>query len=172
MPASTPPLILTLTLDDTSQAYFNALRQQHFPPAINYLQAHVTLFHHLPGSEQEAIAAEMQQRCAQLPPLAVSVTGVRFLGLGVAFSLECPILSTLHRELQAAWHPRLTPQDQHRLNPHVTVQNKVAPNVARRLYLELSRDFRPFRATGTGLQLWAYLGGPWESVRQFSFAEK
>ena len=36
------PLILTLALDDVAQAYFDALRRQHFPPKINYLTAHLT----------------------------------------------------------------------------------------------------------------------------------
>ncbi|WP_204248378.1 hypothetical protein [Hymenobacter sp. PAMC 26628] len=47
--ASPAPLILTLALDTDSQAYFDELRRQHFPAKINYLAAHVTLFHHLPG---------------------------------------------------------------------------------------------------------------------------
>ncbi|GAA4364876.1 2'-5' RNA ligase family protein [Hymenobacter saemangeumensis] len=164
------PLILTLTLDEQAQAYFNDLRQRHFPPALNHLAAHVTLFHSLPAAELPAIKAELQQRCAALPLLPLQVSGVRFLGQGVAFNLDNTSLRTLHRELQAAWQPWLTPQDQHRLNPHVTVQNKVGPDVAKRLFLELSRAFQPFPATGTGLALWRYLGGPWEPVQQFAFA--
>ncbi|WP_460504174.1 2'-5' RNA ligase family protein, partial [Hymenobacter agri] len=58
--APAAPLILTLALDAASQAYFNDLRTQHFPPKINYLAAHLTLFHHLPGTEQPAVAARLQ----------------------------------------------------------------------------------------------------------------
>ena len=42
------PLILTLQLDAQAFAFFNFLRQKHFPAKINYLDAHLTLFHHLP----------------------------------------------------------------------------------------------------------------------------
>jgi len=168
--AADAPLILTLTLDDTSQAYFNELRQRHFPPAINYLAAHLTLFHHLPGNELAAVSAELQQRCQHLKALPLRVSSVRFLGQGVAFNLENQALRQLHLQLQDQWRPWLTAQDQHKLNPHVTVQNKVAPDVAKQLFLELSRSFQPFAATGTGLQLWHYRGGPWEEARAFRFA--
>jgi hypothetical protein len=43
------PLILTLGLDRASFERFEALRRAHFPPALNRVPAHVTLFHHLPG---------------------------------------------------------------------------------------------------------------------------
>lgn len=168
--AATPPLILTLTLDPNSQAYFNELRQRHFPPAINHLAAHVTLFHHLPGTELEAVCDELRRRALPQAVLPLRVTGLRFLGMGVAFSLENLALRTLHHELQTGWHPQLTAQDRHKFNPHVTVQNKVPPDEARRLFLELSRGFQSFEAQGTGLHLWAYRGGPWESLRQFPFA--
>jgi hypothetical protein len=75
----------------------------------------------------------------------------------------------LHRELQTTWQPALTPQDQQKLRPHVTVQNKVDPQAARALYEQLKADFVPFEATGTGLQLWAYRGGPWEAIQTFDF---
>jgi 2'-5' RNA ligase len=170
MPTSEAALILTLTLDDTSFTYFNNLRQQHFPPERNYLQAHVTLFHHLPGAQLAAIAEQLAARCSAQPPLSLRVTELQFLGRGVAYRLENAELQQLHREFQTTWLPELTPQDQQRLRPHVTVQNKVAPEVARRLLEQLSADFTPFEATGTGLQLWAYRGGPWEALRQFPFA--
>jgi hypothetical protein len=44
--------ILTLQLDPTAQAHFEALRQQHFPPALNHIPAHLTLFHQLPDSDE------------------------------------------------------------------------------------------------------------------------
>jgi 2'-5' RNA ligase len=163
------PLILTLALDPATQAHFDALRQRHFPPAINYLAAHVTLFHHLPGAERAAIAAELTRRARQLPPLPVLVTGLRFLGRGVAFTLENPTLRQLHKELQTTWHAWLTPQDQQKLSPHITVQNKVAPAPARQLLAELTATFQPTQITGTGLRLWAYRGGPWELLQHFPF---
>lgn len=163
------PLILTLALDAGSFAFFNGLRQQHFPPERNFLAAHVTLFHHLPGARRPDLIDQLATRCQALPPLQVQVTGLRFMGRGVAYALENDTLQAVHRELQTQWQPALTPQDQQKLRPHVTVQNKVEPKQARALYEQLSADFVPFEATGTGLQLWAYRGGPWEAIQTFDF---
>ena len=170
MPATAPaPLILTLTLDAASQAYFDALRQQHFPPAINYLAAHLTLFHHLPGAELAAVRAHLQASAQAQPPLPLRVTSLRSLGRGVAFNLENEELRTLHCRLQADFAPHLTPQDQQKRQPHITIQNKVDPAAARQLLAELQAGFAPFEAVGTGLHLWAYRGGPWESLAEFPF---
>ncbi|AHJ97014.1 2'-5' RNA ligase family protein [Hymenobacter swuensis] len=163
------PIILTLTLDAASHQYFNRLRQQHFPPERNYLEAHVTLFHHLPGAEQATIEQHLQAVTASVPPLPLHVSGLRFLGQGVAYSIENPQVQQLHRELQKTWADWLTPQDQQPLRLHVTVQNKVLPTVARTLYEELTASFTPLEAVGTGFTLWAYQGGPWQELARFPF---
>ena len=163
------PLIITLALDDAAQTYFNALRQRHFPPRINYLAAHLTLFHHLPGAERATVDEQLRAIGRRQSPLALPVTGLRSLGRGVAFTLESSDLRALHRRLQTAFTAHLTPQDQQKLQPHVTVQNKADPAVARQLLAELQADFEPFGAVGTGLHLWAYRGGPWEKLAEFSF---
>jgi 2'-5' RNA ligase len=163
------PLILTLALDEPTAAFLNELRQTHFPKERNFLAAHLTLFHHLPGRRRTEITAELQALSQQLPPLPLLVSGVQFLGQGVAYRLESAAVEQLHRTLQQQWLPDLTPQDQQRRRPHVTVQNKVAPAVARALHERLAAEFTPFEALGTGLQLWAYRGGPWEWVATFPF---
>ncbi|MFC6225768.1 2'-5' RNA ligase family protein [Hymenobacter artigasi] len=170
MPDSAPaPLILTLALDAAAQDYFNDLRRRHFPPAINYLAAHLTLFHHLPGAELAAVQAQLTAIATGQRSLPLAVTGLRSLGRGVAFTLENDELRALHRQLQAAFAPHLTPQDQQKLQPHVTIQNKVAPAEARALLADLQADFTPFEAVGTGLHLWAYRNGPWENLAGFPF---
>ena len=164
------PLILTLALDAEATAFFNDLRRQHFPPNRNYLDAHLTLFHHLPGARFEELTQQLAARSRVQSPLQLRVAGVQFLGQGVAYSVQSPKLEVLHRELQAQWLPDLTPQDQQRRRPHVTIQNKVRPEVARALHEQLTAEFTPFEALGTGLQLWAYRGGPWEWLRTFPFS--
>ncbi|WP_204248379.1 2'-5' RNA ligase family protein [Hymenobacter sp. PAMC 26628] len=66
----------------------------------------------------------MADACRTLGPLPVQVASLRSLGRGVAFNLENAALRALHRRLQTAWAPRLTPQDQQKLQPHVTVQTR------------------------------------------------
>lgn len=169
MPQTPPPLVLTLTLDAATQAYFEALRQAHFPSALNHLAAHLTLFHQLPGTERAAVAARLQAVADSQRILPLQVTGLRPLGRGVAFRLENDELRALHRQLQVDFARQLTPQDQQKLQPHVTIQNKVAPAAATQLLAELQAGFVPFEAVGTGLHLWAYRDGPWESLAQFPF---
>ncbi|WP_201743893.1 2'-5' RNA ligase family protein [Hymenobacter busanensis] len=164
------PLILTLTLDAPAQAFFDELRQRHFPPERNYLHAHLTLFHHLPGAHLAELVQQLSVLAQHQPPLPLRVAGLQFLGRGVAYRLDGPAVEALHRELQRQWWEQLTPQDQQRRRPHVTIQNKVAPDVARALHEHLAAEFEPFGAQGIGLQLWAYRGGPWELLHSFPFA--
>ncbi len=164
------PLILTLTLDDGSFRYFNELRQQHFPAERNFLEAHLTLFHHLPGAEQLTIEQYLEEICQSQTVISLPVTEVKMIGRGVAFRLESEALLALHQRLATHWHTWLTPQDRQKLWPHVTVQNKVSPPQARKLQALLSQDFEPFTARGEGLTLWAYQNGPWEHLRTFRFA--
>lgn len=163
------PLILTLVLDDAAQRRFDALRRAHFPAERNHLRAHLTLFHALPGEQVEPVRADLTAATAR-PPVPLRVTGLRSLGRGVAYDLESAELDVLRAGLATAWAPWLTPQDRQRHRPHVTVQNKVEPAVARALMVDLQREFRPYDVTGCGLALWRYLGGPWERVASYPFS--
>ena len=172
-PTAPAPLILTLALDPASQAFFDALRQRHFPPQRNFLAAHLTLFHALPGAARAAISAHLAATGRALAPLPLAVTGVQFMGQGVLYRLKSPGLRRLHKTLQTAFQTEfqfaLSGQDRQPLHPHITVQNKVTPAVARALHEQLAADFQPFAATGTALRLWAYRGGPWEALGSFEF---
>jgi 2'-5' RNA ligase len=163
-------LILTLVLDAASQARFQALRDAHFPPALNLVPAHVTLFHRLPGEERARIEAAIATLSALTPTLPIQVEGPRILGRGVALALRSPPLSALREKVRRSWADWLTPHDRQPWRPHVTVQNKVAPELARRLHQDLARDFAPLEAMAAGLRLWEYLGGPWRELRRFDFA--
>jgi hypothetical protein len=60
-------------------------------------------------------------------------------------------------------------QDDQPWRPHVTVQNKVSPALARQLYEELGSDFSLRSGSITGPLLWEYLGGPWSLLERRSF---
>jgi 2'-5' RNA ligase len=178
------PLVVTLLLEEAAQERFDRLRAEHFPArplpgarpelargggeGVFRLRAHVTLFHALPGRHGDAVAADLAAAAAR-PPFAVEVTGLRLLGRGVAYTLASPQLDRLRGGLAAAWDPWLTPQDRQRHAPHVTVQNKVDPAVARALHARLSAAFEPGRVGARGLGLWRYLGGPWAPVGEYPF---
>jgi hypothetical protein len=76
----------------------------------------------------------------------------------------------LRRDLAATFVEQLTPQDRQGFGPHVTIQNKVAPEIARALLASLSADFEPFEGVGEGLLLWRYLSGPWALEAEFAFS--
>ena len=162
------PLIVTLLLAEEAQRRFDRLRAAHFPSERNHLAAHVTLFHALPGERLPQVDADLAAAAAR-PPFDVQVTGVRSLGRGVAYTLASAELGALRAGLAAAWEPWLTPQDRQRHAPHVTVQNKVDPAVARALQAELAAAFVPEAVPARGLGLWRYLGGPWEPVAEHAF---
>jgi len=167
--SSTSPLIVTLLLDDAAQQRFDRLRAAHFPPERNQLRAHVTLFHALPGEHLAGVRRELAAAVAR-PPFDVAVTGVRFLGRGVALDLDAAELTALRASLARSFDPWLTRQDRQWSRPHVTVQNKVEPDVARALHAELSAAFVPETVTARGLGLWHYRGGPWDPEAEFPFS--
>ena len=164
------PLILTLQMDESSQERFDRLRELHFPPERNYLNAHLTLFHKLPGEREAEMSTDLREICREHEPLVLAVTGLRFLGRGVAYELSSPQVSALRRELAKRWEPWLGEQDRQGFKPHVTVQNKVSSERARVLHEQLQATFSPFEVEGLGLSLWHYLGGPWEPAASYLFS--
>ena len=164
--SSPSPLVVTLLLEDEAQRRFDRLRAAHFPAERNHLQAHVTLFHALPGEHLSEVRRVLSD-AADRPGFPVTVSGVRLLGRGVAFDLTSAELTGLRDGLAAAFGPWLTPQDRQRSRPHVTVQNKVDPQVARALHADLSASFVPESVPAVGLGLWHYLGGPWAVEGEF-----
>jgi 2'-5' RNA ligase len=164
-----PPLIVTLQLDEAAQERFDALRRAHFPPERNHLQAHVTLFHALPGKHEQAVRSDVAAS-AQRPAYDVDVVRVRSLGRGVAYDLRSSVLAAQREQLARRWQPWLTPQDARPHAAHVTVQNKATPDRARALLRELADGFAPYAVRATGLALWRYLGGPWEPLVTYRFS--
>ncbi|MEB3336690.1 MAG: 2'-5' RNA ligase family protein [Leptolyngbyaceae bacterium] len=164
-----PPLVLTLKLDPTTFERVNEWRQQYFPPERNFLPAHVTLFHALPGAQGLAIQQRLQELCAQTPRLPLHFPTLRFLGRGVAVELRSLEFVQFRQSLATSWRDWLSPQDRQGYRPHITIQNKVTSAEARRLYEHLLEQWHPWDGFGEGLLLWHYLGGPWELVQEFSF---
>jgi hypothetical protein len=92
------------------------------------------------------------------------------LGRGVAYRIDSPGLLAIRARLVEAFAGLLTPQDAGGWRPHVTIQNKVQPNVARLLLQQIERDFRPRDVEIAGLATWWYRGGPWEPLSRHMFA--
>ncbi len=159
------PLILTARPDPATLARFEALRRAHYPVALNRVPAHISLFHHLPGSEFEAVVERLRFVARHHPAPEVEVAGLRSLGRGVALTLHGDGLAAIRAELADAWGPLLIPQDRQGWRGHVTVQNKVDPAHARATLAALSATFVPWTFRVAGIDVWRYLDGPWEHLR-------
>ena len=161
-------LIVTAEIAPRDLAWLDALRRAHFPAERNHLMAHLTMFHALPPSSEAEVRASLARLGVERAPQA-SVEGLMDLGGGVAYRIVSTDLDRIRRELADQFQGLLTAQDAGGWRPHVTIQNKVAPKVARALLEQLERDFRPRPLGISGLGLHRYLGGPWEKLSIVSF---
>ena len=163
------PLILTLRPDDATEARLQAARDRWFPPRLNVVPAHLTLFHALPGEELEAVRAECRALAAATAPFPARVGHVVSLGAGWACRVRADPLDALRRRLAKRFAPWLTRQDAQGFRAHVTVQNKAGRATAKECEAAIRAELEPWDATATGLRLWAYRGGPWEDLDELAF---
>jgi 2'-5' RNA ligase len=152
--------VVTLRLDDASFGRLNALRQRYFPPERNFIPAHLTFFHALTNEQRDNLESHLLQ-------MTWSPTSLEFLppvliGRGVAIPVAGKELSERHALLiEHIGADALTRQDQQPLRPHVTVQNKVSPDIAKAALSEIQAGFTSWAGFGLGLDIWLYAGGPW-----------
>jgi 2'-5' RNA ligase len=169
VPVDPAPIIVAALFAPSDLAWLDGLRRAHFPPERNQLQAHLTLFHHLPPSA----APELRQRLSAITrnmkaPVATAA-GLMPLGNGVAIRIVSPELESLRAELADAFSGLLTPQDAAGWRPHVTIQNKVTPGAATALLSELGRTFTARSVRIAGIGSYFYRGGPWEPMSRHMF---
>ena len=92
------------------------------------------------------------------------------LGEGTALRVESAALEEIREHLADAFHGLLTPQDQAPWRPHVTIQNKVEPRVARALQQRLRAAFEPRPLAIRALATWRYRpDGTWEPIKAHPF---
>lgn len=145
------------------------MRRAHFPPARNFLDAHVTLFHAIPAMCEEELREQLAALAACNAPVPGRLLGVMSLGRGTALRLESPAMLALRERIGERFHGMLTQQDQHSPRLHVTLQNKVRPSAAKALQAELAPHVSPRDFAFVGFALHAYRGGPWEHRKSWRF---
>lgn len=165
----TAPIIITAEMGKSDQSWANGLRRTHFPAERNFLDAHITLFHHLPPSHLPEIKSRLAALAAKCPPPVANLSEVMMLERGVAYRMDSTQLLFIRDELAHEFRGLLIPQDQARPRLHITVQNKVEPAAAKALHAELSATFRPRPLAISGLAAHYYRGGPWERIGIWSF---
>ena len=169
IPPTDAPLILTAQLPDGLQGWATGLRNAHFPPERNYLAAHVTLFHALPGFCEAETIQHMRQLAKEFAPVDARIVGVMSLGGGTAIRLESEGMLRLRAMLADHFHGLLSEQDRGGKRLHVTVQNKVSGKAAKALQAQLAPQVEERAFAFRGLGLYRYMGGPWEPVEDVNF---
>jgi hypothetical protein len=158
------PIVITARIEDADLAPFDALRRRHFPAKRNFLRAHLTMFHKLPGGRLDDIRRYISADTKGHGQVLAEVSAVRHLGAGTAFIITSPDLMKIRSALQSRFLPWLGPQDLQPWQPHITVQNGVPHTQVDVLFETLSEGFVPHTIRITGIDIWHYLGGPWEPV--------
>lgn len=164
------PVVVSALFGDADFARLDALRRAHFPPERNQLAAHCTLFHHLPPSLLPELGRRLKESMRAISRPEATIGPLMSLGRGVALRLRCEALEGLRADLAEAFAGLLTPQDSAGWRPHVTIQNKVDPAVAKRLMADLAADWDRARPLAViGVASFYYRGGPWEPIARYRF---
>lgn len=161
-------LIVTADFSQDDYAWLEGLRRAHYPLDRNMVPVHLTMFHALPPSAEEAVKRQLSVHSSAPSPRA-AIAGLMDLGGGVAFRVVSDDLDALRDAIADHFHGMLAAQDAHGWRPHITIQNKVPPKQARALIAEMERSFRPRPLGISGLSLHRYLGGPWETLASYRF---
>jgi 2'-5' RNA ligase superfamily protein len=161
-------LIVTAAIAERDLAWLDRLRLANYPRERNLVRAHLTMFHALPPSAEPEVRARLVE-FARRPAPKASIEGLIDLGGGVAFRIVSPELDRIRDQLAASLHGLLGAQDLGGWRPHVTIQNKVEPKVARALKQSLEDGFIARPLAIRGLALDRYLGGLWEFLGLYSF---
>lgn len=163
------PIIVTAALPADLFVMANRLRQAHFPPERNYLDAHLTLFHAIAPSCEGELRGVLADLAREYAPLPARLTGVISLGKGTALGIDSPDLVAVRDRIADHFAGSLTAQDNHRPRLHITVQNKVSPAEAKALQAELAETIVPRSFAIPALEMHFYDGGPWEFAARASF---
>ncbi|KAK5952721.1 hypothetical protein OHC33_006313 [Knufia fluminis] len=133
-----PSYVLSLWTDRAHNDSMNSLRKTYFPPKLNKIPAHITLFHALPGSKLESdVLPAIRHIASRTPPYRVRATNPMRLSHGVGIKVADDIdhandstrgrnmTRIVHAELRKKWGEWLSEQDSTPPRFHYTVMNKV-----------------------------------------------
>lgn len=151
-----PSYVLTLHTDRAHHTSMTKLRNTYFPPKLNKLDAHITLFHALPGQKLDTeVLPAIKDIVSGTKSYRIRATGPFRLKLGVGISIADDIeyankgkngrnmTRIIHAELRKKWGTWLSDQDSRPVKAHYTVMNKVNNDqVVEKALKELEASFR------------------------------
>ena len=163
------PIIVGVLFGRADFARLDALRRRYYPPERNRVQAHLTLFQHLPPSTEPELRDRLKAETRGAAAPEARLAGLIELDRGIALRVESPGLEDIRARLADAFAVLLIPQDRAGWRPHVTIQNKADDRAIRAAREELGRTFEPRPLAISGLSCWEYRGGPWSPIAGYRF---
>ena len=155
------PLIVTAGFEPGFQSRLEGWRRAHYPPRLNRVPAHLSLFRQLPASAEPELRRRLAQVGAESPPLSARPLGFAAREGGVVLELHCPALLALRETLAEALHGLVVWPDMAPPRLKVTLQNKADVAAARASLAALHAEALPADVRIVRLLLWRYLDGPW-----------
>lgn len=153
-----------------------SLRKQYFPPRLNKLDAHLTLFHALPGTHlQDSILPTLSSVAAATSPFPILAAKPFRLNKGIAIGVPKTKggdrARDIHSTLQESWKDFLSEQDgRGGVKVHYTVMNKVDDEgVVAKAFEEVQGSWRGNEGVAEGLSLFRYEKGYWVHFEDFRF---
>ncbi|KAI6887814.1 hypothetical protein KC363_g7890 [Hortaea werneckii] len=175
-----PVYVLTLLTDKPHHDRMTALRKQYFPRHLNKLEAHLTLFHALPGSKLDStVIPTILSVAGRTAPFKLRANKVmrmkRGLGIALAKTQGADQTKEVHAQLRDAWlqggQRWLSEQDRGGLgHVHYTIMNKVDDlEDVEKAQDEVEKSFKGDVGIAEGLVLFRYDRGFWRWERKFEF---
>jgi 2'-5' RNA ligase superfamily len=160
-------LIITLKIDDASQAFFNEKRKQHYPAYANFVDAHITLFHKLPSDKN--IVYDTLLQLSNTAVFEMQVVGIKNIENFVAYDIASLTLQNMHAAMQNAFANMLNEKDREILWPHITVCNKATAYKAFKTHQKLLETFTSFNINAIGFTTWFYAKKAWVKKEDYLF---
>ncbi|RKL43496.1 hypothetical protein BFJ72_g4320 [Fusarium proliferatum] len=170
--------VLTLFTDKRHHDEMTALRRQWFPSRLLKVDAHITLFHALPGSKLSEVKADIADIAARAGkfPIGIGNQDVYEMGRGVGIKLYAgqKRAMSIRSELRSKWEHFLSDQDRReKWRGHYTVMNKQDDKEEVQKCLDyLKEGHAESKGTVEGLCLWLYDRGWWREEEAFKFSDK
>lgn len=167
--------ILTFNTSEQLHKDMTALRNKYFPPKLNRLEAHLTLFHALPQSKlEDSIQPVLEQTAASQNGFDISAATPfklrRGIAIGVPKGSGGDTARAIHASLQSQWRDFLSDQDAAGFAAHYTIMNKVdREEDVNKAFAEVKKDWQPCHGSVKGLSLWRYNQSRWEWTRDYTF---
>ncbi|KAI5236999.1 hypothetical protein E4T43_08217 [Aureobasidium subglaciale] len=168
--------VLTLLTDAKHHRTLTETRKKYFPPRLNKLEAHITLFHALPGSLLEEkikpTLREVSSNTTQFHLLAATPFRLnKGIAIGLPKSSGGDDARQVHQQLKFAWEDFLSRQDAGGFAAHYTIMNKVDDEKeVQKAFEQVQEEWKGCHGTVLGLSLFKYDRGNWVHDEDFKFA--